>query len=145
MLKPGDPAPAFSVQDHTGQRVELEGLRGKRVVLWFYPKADTPGCTKEGCGFRDYHSAYEEKGAVVLGVSYDDPATNAAFAEAYAFPFKLLSDVDKEVAKAYGAYDAGHDGYPSRSTYVIGADGNIEHVVEGVDPQSHPKELLERL
>ncbi|MBX3472085.1 MAG: peroxiredoxin [Planctomycetes bacterium] len=145
MLKPGDPAPSFRVQDHTGREVSLEEHRGKRVVLWFYPKADTPGCTREGCNFRDLHADYQAKGAAVLGISYDTPAENAAFVEKYRLSYPLLCDTDKKVAQAYGAFDPAEPGYPRRNTYVIDPEGRVERVLEAVNPKTHPRDLLDSL
>lgn len=145
MVQPGQPAPPFTARDQAGDALSLEDLRGKRVVLWFYPKADTPGCTREGCGFRDYYSGYKEKGVEVLGISFDPPEANATFREAYAFPFRLLSDTDHAIAEAYGAFDPARPAHARRNTYVIGADGTLEQVLEGVDPGSHPKILYDAL
>ncbi|HZV02421.1 MAG TPA: peroxiredoxin [Planctomycetota bacterium] len=145
MLKAGDVAPSFAVKDHEGKDVKLEDLRGKRVVLWFYPKADTPGCTMEGCGFRDSSADYDKKGVVVLGMSYDTPEENAAFAKKFRFPYRLLSDPGGAVAKLYGAFDPGEPGYPRRNTYVIGPDGKIEQAIEKVQPKFHARQLLEKL
>jgi peroxiredoxin Q/BCP len=145
VLKPGDPAPAFEALDNTGKPVKLDELRGKRVVLWFYPKADTPGCTMEGCGFRDLHAEYDKKGAVVLGMSYDSPADNDAFVKKYRFPYRLLSDPKAEVAKKYGAFDPSAPTYPLRNTYVIGVDGKLEKVIDKVQPKFHAKQLLDGL
>ena len=142
VLKPGDPAPAFTTRDHEGKEVRLEALKGQRVILWFYPKADTPGCTLEGCGFRDQHEAIAKKGARVLGMSYDTPEENAAFAKKYRLGYPLLSDTDKAIAKAYGAYDPQDEGYPRRHTFVIGADGRLEHVLLDVKPKFHAQQIL---
>jgi len=143
--KTGDVAPPFETKDHTGKDVKLADLKGKRVVLWFYPKADTPGCTMEGCGFRDLHAEFQKKGALVYGISYDKPEDNAAFAKKFNFPYLLLSDTDCAIAKAYGAHDPNQAGYPKRNTYVIGPDGKLEHVIEGVKPKFHAQELLAKL
>lgn len=143
-MKVGDPAPAFSVSDHTGATRTLSDFAGKRVVLWFYPKADTPGCSREGCGFRDLYAEFQAKGAEVLGVSYDTPAENAAFVEKYGFPYPLLCDTDQLIAKAYGAYSA-DQGYPQRNTYVIDGEGKLEQALEGVNPKTHPRSLLDSL
>ena len=145
MVQPDEQAPPFAVPDHTGAEVRLADLRGTRVVLWFYPQADTPGCTREACGFRDYHSGFQEKGAEVLGISFDPPAVNAAFRDAYALPYRLLSDTAREVARAYGAWDPDRPDAPRRNTYVIGPEGTVEQVLEGVDPGAHPKALFDAL
>jgi peroxiredoxin Q/BCP len=141
----GQAAPPFKTKDHRGKSVQLAEWQKKRVVLWFYPKADTPGCTKEGCGFRDLHAQYKRRGILVFGVSYDTPEENAAFAKKFDFPFALLSDPERTIAAAYGALDPKSKKYPRRNTIVIGPDGKVEHILEGVDPKTHPKELLERL
>lgn len=145
MLKKGDVAPAFRVKDHTGAEVSLADQKGKRVVLWFYPKADTPGCTREGCGFRDLQAEFQQKNTVIFGMSYDTPAENAAFVQKYRFAFPLLCDTDRSVAKAYGAFDPNEADYPRRNTYVIGPDGKLEQVLEGVNAKTHPKSLLDSL
>ena len=145
LLAVGSPAPDFSVADHTGELVSLTALRGHRVLLWFYPKADTPGCSREGCGFRDLYERFQEKGAQILGVSYDTPADNAAFVEKYNFPYPLLCDTEQAIAKAYGAYQAEQPGYPARNTYVIGPEGTLEQVLDGVNPKTHPRSLLDSL
>jgi peroxiredoxin Q/BCP len=144
-LKKGDVAPPFSLEDHEGKRVALADLKGQRVVLWFYPKADTPGCTREGCGFRDLQAEFAAKGATILGVSYDPPAENAAFAKKYRFAYRLLSDVDQAVAKAYGAWNPAEAEYPHRNTYVIGPTGHLEQVLVEVNAKTHPKSLLDAL
>lgn len=144
-MQPGDVAPNFIALDHTGVERSLSDFAGQRLVLWFYPKADTPGCSREGCGFRDLYAEFQAKGAEVLGVSYDTPADNAAFVEKYNFPYPLLSDTDQALAKALGAYDAGAPGYPRRNTYVIDGMGKVEQVLEGVNPKTHPRSLLDAL
>lgn len=144
-MKAGDTAPDFRAQDHTGSERTLSEFAGKRIVLWFYPKADTPGCSREGCGFRDLHERFQEKGAQILGVSYDTPADNAAFVEKYNFPYPLLCDTEQAIAKAYGAYNAESPGYPQRNTYVISPEGTLEQVLDGVNPKTHPRSLLDSL
>ena len=103
MLKPGADAPEFTVKDHNGNIVNLKDSRGKKVVLWFYPKADTPGCTMEGQGFRDDFKNFEEKNIQIFGVSLDDESDNKAFAEKFSFPYPLLCDVKREIALDYQA------------------------------------------
>jgi len=142
MLKVGDVAPDFRVQDHTGKERTLSEFKGKRVVLWFYPKADTPGCTAEGCGFRDNFTEYEKRGVQVLGVSFDTPAENAAFVKKFSFPFPLLCDVKREIGVAYGAAPDKNAKYAERISYVIGPDGKIEQAIGKVQAKSHPTELL---
>ena len=134
MLKPGDKAPDFAVNDHLGRRVSLADLlaAGKTVVLWFYPKADTPGCTREGCGFRDQKAAFDAKNAVIYGVSFDTQEENKAFAEKFSFNFPLLSDTDKQVAKAYGVLNFTRL-FANRVTFVIDPEGVIRHIEQGGD------------
>jgi peroxiredoxin Q/BCP len=145
MLRVGDPAPDFELDDHEGQQLRLSSLAGTRVLLWFYPKADTPGCTKEGCAFRDAYQAFDEADVEVLGISFDSAEDNKRFAERYGFRFRLLSDVDRAVGLAYGAADSEDAGYAKRMSFLIGPSGEIEHVWDQVDPQTHPQEVLDRL
>jgi peroxiredoxin Q/BCP len=145
MLNVGDTAPAFSVQDHTGATRKLSDFLGKPVVLWFYPKADTPGCTIEGCGFRDLYPEFQKKGVEILGVSFDTVEENAAFVQKFDYPFPLLCDVRREIGVAYGAAEDAKAGYASRITYVIGADGKILQAHSKVSVKSHPKEILASL
>jgi len=145
MLEVGSAAPDFLVNDHNGNRVTLKDFRGKKVILWFYPKADTPGCTMEGKGFRDDYAKFQEKGTVVLGVSLDSEAENKAFAEKFDFSYPLLCDVGREIAMAYHAIQSKEDAYASRISYVIGEDGKILEAIEKVDTASHSKDLCSRL
>ncbi len=145
MLEVGSEAPDFLVNDHNGNRMTLSGFRGKKVVLWFYPKADTPGCTMEGKGFRDFYSKFQEKNAVILGVSLDNEADNKAFAEKFDFPYPLLCDVGREIALAYHAIQSKDDDYASRISYVIDEDGKIIEAIDKVDTASHSKDLCSRL
>lgn len=145
MLKVGVQAPKFSVLDHNGNKVSLSDFAGKKVVLWFYPKADTPGCTVEGKEFRDQFQQFQGKNVVVLGVSLDTPAENKAFAEKFSFPFQLLCDVKREIAVAYHAVHGQDDKFAARISYVIGEDGKIVEAIEKVDVKSHAKDLCSRL
>ena len=145
MLKVGSEAPDFLVNDHNGNRVTLKDLRGKKVILWFYPKADTPGCTMEGKGFRDDYEKFQEKGTVILGVSLDSETENKAFAEKFDFPYPLLCDVGREIAMAYHAIQSKDDGYASRISYVIDEQGNIQEAIDKVDTSAHSKDLCSRL
>lgn len=147
-LKPGDPAPDFDLPSDSGERVSLASLRGKRVVLYFYPKDDTPGCTAEACSFRDNWAVVQALGVVVLGVSKDSPRSHVRFREKYRLPFPLLSDEDHTVAEAYGVWGPktfmgreylGMD----RATFLIGPDGVLEAVWPAVKPQGHAEEVLE--
>jgi len=148
MIAIGQPVPDFEVQDHHGNHVRLSSLRGKRVLLWFYPEADTPGCTKEGCAFRDLRGEFARKGVEILGISFDPPAKNAAFAEKYHFTFPLLSDVDRKVGLAYGAATEASAPRPRRVSYLIGADGRVEKAYgfeAKMDAAAHPAEVLKDL
>ena len=145
MLDVGTQAPDFSVQDHHGKQVSLKDFSGKKVVLWFYPKADTPGCTMEGQGFRDDYKKFEDKNTVILGVSLDGVADNKAFAEKYSFPFQLLCDVNREIALAYHAVQNAEDQYASRISYVIDETGKIQEAIEKVDTKTHSANLCTRM
>ena len=142
MLEVGSPAPDFRVQAHDGSTVTLAGLRGRKVVLWFYPKADTPGCTVEGKGFCSAHDELAGKGVTVLGVSFDDVAANRAFAEKFGFPYLLLCDTDRKIGMAYGACDSPSAKHAKRITYLIDENGVIRFAQPKVDPPSHSAEIL---
>ena len=144
MLQPGTEAPAFSVNDHNGNSINLKDYLGKKIVLWFYPKADTPGCTMEGQGFRDDFKKFEEKGIQVFGVSLDNEKDNKAFAEKYSFSYPLLCDVNKDIALAYHAIKSAGDQYAARISYVIGEDGKILESIESVDTKNHSNDLCSR-
>ena len=148
MPEAGSPAPAFSLQDQDGAEVSLAGLAGKWVVLYFYPRDDTPGCTKEACDFRDNFGALKAAGAVVLGLSPDTAAAHKKFTAKYGLPFQLLVDgPDHAVARAYGAwgmkknYGKEYEGM-IRSTAVIGPDGTVAKTWPRVKPDSHGQEVL---
>ena len=126
LLPVGSPAPDFRVQDHLGRTVALADLRGQRTILYWYPKADTPGCTKEACGFRDHFAELVGAGRI-YGVSFDSPEKNSRFAEKFHLPFPLLCDVTREMSVAYRACRSRHSWMPARITYVLGPDGRIEH------------------
>lgn len=149
-LQTGTEAPEFTLPNENGDNVSLSDLRGRKVVLYFYPKDDTPGCTTEACGIRDQFPSFEAKGAVVLGVSADDSASHRAFKEKYNLPFTLLADTEHKVSEAYGVwgtrkmYGKEYIGI-KRTTYLIGEQGNIERVFEKVSPADHPQELLDAL
>jgi peroxiredoxin Q/BCP len=150
MLTEGMTAPDFTLPDDAGNRVSLSSFRGKKVVLYFYPKDDTPGCTKEACGFRDVYGEISKAGAVVLGVSADDEASHAKFRSKYSLPFTLLSDRDRDVIRAYGAwgekslYGKLVEGL-IRSTFIIDENGTIRKVFPRVKPEEHAAEVLESL
>jgi thioredoxin-dependent peroxiredoxin len=143
----GDRAPDFQLQDHGGNTVSLSKLAGRHVVLYFYPKDDTPGCTKEACSFRDEYSALQAAGAVVLGVSTDDVKRHDKFARKYSLPFPLLADTEHQVAEAYGVwgekslYGRKFMGV-TRSTFLIGPQGKVSHVWPKVKPENHAQEVL---
>lgn len=143
----GDIAPDFSLPDAEGNTLSLASLRGRRVVLYFYPRDNTPGCTKEACGFRDAYPDYQNRDVAVLGVSTDDAKSHAKFVRKYQLPFPLLCDRDGAVAAAYGSYGPkkfmGKE-YTGihRSTFVIGPDGRIEKIYRKVKPESHAAEIL---
>lgn len=150
MLEPGTKAPDFTLESESGERVSLSGYRGKTVVLYFYPRDDTPGCTREACSFRDAYDLFLAKGAVVLGVSPDKPASHEKFKAKHALPFRLLADPGKGVLRAYGAwgekklYGKTVEGV-LRSTYVISGDGAIRAVFPRVRPEGHALEILKVL
>jgi peroxiredoxin Q/BCP len=150
MVDEGKRAPEFELTTEAGERVKLSDFRGRPVVLYFYPKDDTPGCTREACGFRDVYSEFEERGAVVLGVSPDDEASHVRFKEKYSLPFTLLADPDHEVAERYGAWGEKNFGGRKymgikRSTFVIDADGKLVKAMYNVKPDGHPEKVLAAL
>lgn len=147
MLKVGDKAPDFAAVDETGKTVRLGDFKGKSVVLYFYPKDMTPGCTTEACSFRDNYSKIKKKGAVVLGVSKDSSASHVKFKDKYGLPFPLLSDEDLKVIKAYGAWGE-RSMYGRkfmgiiRTTVVVGTDGKIKALFPKVKVAGHTDEVL---
>ena len=151
MLEPGDPAPPFTLTDSTGRTLSLGDFAGRHVILYFYPKDDTPGCTKEACGFRDAWDEFQKLGAVVLGVSADDAASHSRFAAKYRLPFTLLSDPGQTVMRAYGAYgDKTLYGRKVvgviRSTVWIGPDGKVRrHWARVANAAEHPAKVLAAL
>ncbi len=145
MLDVGTQAPDFSVQDHHGKSVSLKDFRGKKVVIWFYPKADTPGCTIEGKGFSEDYKKFEDKNTVILGVSLDSVPENKAFAEKFSFPFQLLCDVNHEIALAYHAVQSAEDKYAARISYVIDEEGIIVEAIDKVDTKTHSSGLCSRM
>jgi peroxiredoxin Q/BCP len=147
VIEEGKPAPDFALQSDAGETIRLSELRGKPVVLYFYPKDDTPGCTTEACGIRDAYGEFERAGAVVLGVSPDDEASHVKFRNKYDLPFTLLADTDHEVAELYGVW--GEKKYAGRSylgvfrsTFVIGEDGTVKRVMHNVKPDTHADDVL---
>jgi peroxiredoxin Q/BCP len=147
MPKPGDLAPDFELLSDADRPIKLSDFRGKHVVLYFYPKADTPGCTTEACGFRDDYSMYEEKGVVILGVSPDTVSTQSKFKAKHTLPFTLLADPEKKVSEAYGVWGLkkfmGRE-YMGvlRTTFLIDPEGKIVQVFEKVKPATHSAEIL---
>ncbi|WNG61338.1 thioredoxin-dependent thiol peroxidase [Archangium gephyra] len=146
----GHPAPDFQLKDQNGNDVKLSRLRGKSVVLYFYPKDDTPGCTREACDFRDEHSALEAAGAVVLGVSPDDTKSHQKFATKFSLPFPLLADTERQVCDAYGVwgekslYGRKFLGV-TRATFLIDTEGKVARVWPKVKVDGHVKEILQSL
>jgi peroxiredoxin Q/BCP len=141
-LAVGTDAPAFTVKDTNGNTVSLSDFKGKTVVLYFYPKDDTPGCTKQACSFRDAKEQYTSKDIVVLGVSADDEASHQAFTQKYNLNFPLLADTNGELIKAY---DVDGGGYAKRVTYVIDGNGKITHVDSSVNTSTHASDILAAL
>lgn len=149
-LKEGDAAPEFKAKTVGGKEISLAELRGKNVVLYFYPKDDTPGCTKEACGFRDRFAEIEKKGAIVLGVSVDSVESHAKFSTKFKLPFPLLADTAKEIAQAYGVW--GEKRFMGRKylgvhrvTFLIGPDGKIKKIWTKEKPEEHADEVLAAL
>jgi peroxiredoxin Q/BCP len=147
VIEEGTPAPDFALQSDAGETIRLSDLRGKPVVLYFYPKDDTTGCTTQACGIRDAYGEFEAAGAVVLGVSPDDEASHVKFRTKYDLPFTLLADIDHQVAELYGVW--GEKKYAGRtylgvfrSTFVIGEDGNVKRVMHNVKPDTHADDVL---
>jgi thioredoxin-dependent peroxiredoxin len=150
MVEEGKKAPDFELTSDTGERVKLSDLRGKPVVLYFYPKDDTPGCTAQACGIRDAYAEFKQRGAVVLGVSPDDEASHVKFRDKYSLPFTLLADPDHQVAEEYGvwveknAYGKKRMGI-ERSTFLIDSDGHVAKVMRRVKPDTHADDVLAAL
>lgn len=149
-LKVGDKAPEFSVVNQDGEVVNLSDFKGSKVILYFYPKADTPGCTAESCNLRDNYDDLLDKGYKIIGVSPDKPEKQKKFTEKYSLPFPLLADVDHEVIKPYGAwglkkmYGKEYEGL-LRTTYVIDENGNVEKVFPKVKTKDHAAQILEAM
>ena len=150
MIEEGKPAPDFELSSDSGEKVKLSDYRGQPVVVYFYPKDDTPGCTAEACGFRDEYASFQERGAVILGVSPDDEASHVAFKEKYQLPFLLLADPEHETAETYGVWvERNYAGKKymgiKRSTFVIDAEGKVAKAMYGVKPDGHPEKVLAAL
>lgn len=149
-LKAGDKAPAFSAETNGGGKTSLAELKGKNVILYFYPKDDTPGCTKEACAFRDEFATFKKKDAVILGVSTDAVKAHDKFVEKFQLPFTLLADTDKKIVEAYGVW--GEKVFMGRKylgthrvTFLIGPDGKIKKIWPQVKPEEHAAEVLAAL
>lgn len=138
-LSEGTKAPNFSSTDDAGNSVSLSDLSGKTVVIYFYPKDDTPGCTKQACSFRDSYSEYEGKDIAVLGVSMDDETSHKAFKEKFSLPFPLIVDTDGAIAKAF---DVEGGGYAKRVTFVIDGEGTITKVYDSINTETHASDVL---
>jgi peroxiredoxin Q/BCP len=150
VIAEGQPAPDFELTSDSGETVKLSALRGKPVVLYFYPKDDTPGCTAQACGIRDAYGEFEQAGAVVLGVSPDSETSHVKFKEKYGLPFTLLADADHTVSELYGVWGekkfAGKKYMGvSRSTFVIAADGTVSKIMHDVKPATHADDVLAAL
>ena len=142
ILQAGDVAPDFLVKDHLNRDTTIRQFRGKRVVLFFYPKADTPGCTIESCGFKELYPKFQERGIEILGCSFDTVDENAAFAKKFDLPYPLLCDVDREIGLAYGACDDAKAATAKRISYLIDPQGKIKKAYATVKPAEHPAEVL---
>ena len=147
-LKEGDKAPDFTVNDAEGKRVRLKDLRGKKVVLYFYPKDDTPGCTKEACSFRDSFAQFKKRGIEVLGVSLDSEKSHQKFIKKYDLPFQLLADTERAISEGYGTY--GEKKFMGRTymgnhrmTFLIDEKGKIKKIFSKVKPEEHAAEVLD--
>ena len=150
MVEEGQQAPDFTLRSDAGEEVTLSSFKGSPVVLFFYPRDDTPGCTKQACGLRDEYAQFKQRGAVILGVSPDDEASHVKFKEKYELPFTLLADPEHEASEAYGVW--GERNYAgkkymgiTRSTFVIDSAGNVTKAMRGVKPDTHAEKVLAAL
>jgi peroxiredoxin Q/BCP len=144
VVEEGKPAPDFELQSDSGETIKLSELRGKPVVLYFYPKDDTPGCTRQASGIRDAWGQFERAGAEIFGISADDQASHERFKSKYELPFTLLADPEHKLGEPYGVAQEGKSSY-ERSTFVINADGNVARIMRRVDPDRHTDEVLAAL
>ena len=150
MVEEGKPAPDFALTSDSGETVKLSDLRGKPVVLYFYPKDDTPGCTAQACGIRDDYGDFQERGAIVLGVSPDDESSHVKFKEKYGLPFTLLADPSHEVSEEYGVWKEKNFAGKKymgveRSTFLIDSKGTVTKVMRRVKPDTHAADVLAAL
>jgi len=141
VIEEGKPAPDFELESDTGETVRLSDLRGKPVVLYFYPKDDTPGCTRQACGIRDAWGEFQRAGAEVLGISADTQASHERFKAKYSLPFTLLADPEGKLGEPYGVAREGKRSY-ERSTFVIDPEGNVAKIMRRVSPDTHADEVL---
>ena len=144
LVTEGQPAPDFELETDAGETVKLSNLRGKPVVLYFYPKDDTPGCTRQACGIRDAWSEFQKAGAEVFGISADTTASHEKFKSKYSLPFTLLADPEHKLGEPYGVGQEGKSSY-ERSTFVIDADGSVAKILRRVNPDRHADEVLAAL
>jgi thioredoxin-dependent peroxiredoxin len=144
VVEEGKPAPDFELESDSGETVKLSDLRGQPVVLYFYPKDDTPGCTRQACGIRDAYGEFERAGAAVFGISADTQASHERFKSKYSLPFTLLADPEHKLGEPYGVAQEGKNSY-ERSTFVIDAEGNVSRVLRRVNADSHADEVLAAL
>jgi peroxiredoxin Q/BCP len=144
VVEEGKPAPDFELESDSGETVKLSDLRGRPVVLYFYPKDDTPGCTRQACGIRDAWGEFQRAGAEVFGISADTSASHEKFKAKYSLPFPLLADPEHKLGEPYGDTREGKNSY-ERSTFVIGADGNVAKIIRRVNPDQHADQVLEAL
>ena len=150
MIKEGNKAPEFNLPASNGKTITLKDLKGKNIVIYFYPKDDTPGCTVEACGFRDSYKEIEKLGAVILGVSPDNVTSHEKFIKKFNLPFNLLADTDKKMCQNYGVwveksmYGKKYMGV-ARTTFIINKEGKISKIFEKVKPEGHNKEIIEAI
>ena len=144
MVEEGKPAPDFQLESDSGETIKLSDFRGRPVVLYFYPRSDTSGCTRQACGIRDAYDAFRERGAVVLGVSSDTQATQAKFKAKHQLPFTVLADPERKVGEAYGVTKEGSTAF-TRSTFLVDSAGNVARIMRRVNPDEHAAQVLAAL
>jgi peroxiredoxin Q/BCP len=145
MLGPGDPFPAWELTAHTGAPMSSRDLAGKTYLVWFYPKAQTTGCTAEGLALKREYPAFQQRGVEIFGVSFDEPKANAEFVAVQGFPFRLLSDTDRRLAVAVGAAETPSQPVASRISYLVGPDARVLKAYPNVDPEQHATQVLSDL